>query len=54
MSTIIETVLFILAFIVIELFGIDAALIIAMWLTFACIGLGLIGEFVIRPWREGR
>lgn len=52
MMILIESVAFIAAFVLLEIVGMDAFLIIMMWLTFACIGLGLIGEFIIRPWRE--
>jgi hypothetical protein len=54
MSTLIDVIVIILALVFIELVGMDAALIVMMWLTFGCIGLGLIGEFIIRPWREGK
>lgn len=52
MSALIEIIGLIVAFILIEIIGLDAMLIVMMWLTFACIGLGLIGEFIITPWRN--
>lgn len=52
MSAFIEIIGLIVAFILIELVGLDAMLIVMMWLVFACIGLGLIGEFIITPWRD--
>jgi len=40
------------AFLMITFLGLDATLIVMMWGVFACIGLGLIGEFIITPWRD--
>lgn len=40
-----------IAFLFIEIVGMDAALIVLSWLVLALIGIGLIGEFIIQPWR---
>lgn len=40
-----------IAFLFIQIVGMDAALIVLSWLVMALIGIGLIGEFIIQPWR---
>ena len=37
---------------IIQLIGIEFILFICMWITFGCIALGLIGEYIITPWRD--
>ena len=47
-----DLIFLLIAFLIIEIFGIDAAMIIAMWGFFACLGIALIGMLILEPMRE--